>query len=532
MNRMLKKFIQAFSIAQLLILLSAIQASEKIIKIAEPSEKDIAYGLTKIAVSVDPKAKSEISRVGFYLSVHPDLVCSDREYPFECELDVGNQLQGWDIRAKAYDRSGILLDEASVSTRAFPKPTKVSKFLLSDIPVRIDRDENQSGLSLRDTDLSCRFDGNECKVLSVKKLSDILEEEQADAVAAYLEIVVDLSESMQVSTDRMREGLENIVDLMPKNTKLRLSSFSDFDSLKVLTVSNNGGFTTNRKIILNAVDKVRESEGKTCLFSNVEKLIDAQPPYKIIRRIILITDCVDTCDELASRDRVIEHARELADVIDIYRTKDRRGTHPEVFKCEALATATGGDIYNGELVGLNEAIKSIVARMHDTYLLDIALPDDVRMGKARKLELSPAMKNVKLKYSEYHEAGLATKLSLSMLKADHPLVKLQALRRLEFSDDPKIITEIIKAYESEDDSTIRAKEIETICDLIGANLLHKEDLKSKKEALKAAEALHKIGSEFTEQLEPFLKVFLKKEQNKDLRSKAASFIEGKNERER
>ncbi len=510
------------------------RAYGSMITIEEPTGKDILYGPTKIVVLAEPGILDRIFRVDFFLGEYQHFVCSDHEYPFECEVDVGEQLQGWKIKAVAYDGSGMLLEETSVTTRDFSKPTRVSKYMLSDIPVRIENEKKEKSIErekdketklLFDGEISCRFGNEQCIVYSVRKLSDLLQSAGDEDVAAYLEIVVDQSGSMLLSTDRIREGLEHVVDILPENTKLRVSIFSDIDSLRILTISNSSGFTTNRKIILNAVDKIRWSEGRTCLFSNVEKLIDSQPPYKIIRRVLLITDCYDTCDELASRSNIIDHARELADVIDIYRTRNYKATRSEIFKCEALAQATGGEIFDGESMSLLDALKRVISSMYATYLLDIGLPDGVKEGKARKLELEYGETGMELIYPEYHKAGLLEQLSLNMLKAGHPVVKIKALRRLAMSDDPEIISDIIKVYESERDKEVRKGEIVMISDMIGSNLLHRDDMKGKKTALRAAEMLREIDPELIGSLRPYLNVFLKKEANRRLRMRAKALID-------
>ncbi len=497
-----------------------------VISIKEPTEKDILYGLAKIVVAADPAILGRIYRVDFFLGGYQHFVCSDHEYPFECEVDVGEQLQGWEIRAVAYDRSGLPMGETTVTTKDFSKPTRVARYILSDIPVRMENEKNgKSDELLTEGEISCRFGNEHCTVYTRRKLSDLLQNKDDENVAAYLEIVVDQSGSMLLSTDRIREGLEHVVDILPENTKLRVSIFSDIDSLRILTISNRNGFTTNRKIIMNAVEKIRWSEGRTCLFSNIEKLIDSQPPYKIIRRVLLITDCYDTCNELASRSNIIEHARELADVIDIYRTRNIKATRSEVFKCEALAQATGGEIFDGESMSLLDALKRVVSSMYETYLFDIGLPDSVKEGKAKKLELQHENSEMKLIYPEYHKAGLLEKLSLNMLKAGHPVVKLRALKRLSASDDPGIIDEIIKIYRSEQDEEIRRAEVAVISDLIGSSLLHRADTKGKKIALNAAEMLHEIDPDLIGSLRPFLDVFLKKEADRKLRMRAAALID-------
>ncbi len=516
MYKPLKRFIlYALTVASAAYL-SVIPTIGSDIKITKPTEKEILYGPTKIDVSVPDVLKKNISRIDFYLDQYPGPICRDFEYPYECGFNAGTDYLGRGIKAEAYDKNGKLLDVDNIRTRAFIKPVQVKRYRL-EVPVRV---KNDSKLELSENDFQCLFGYDECKVASVKKLS---ESKEMTKTNTYLDVHMDISGSMSVSREEMGKALDYVIDNASKNTKIRLSTFSEYGTLDILT-----DFTSDKNKIKSAIEKIGPNEGKTCLFYNTEKLMELSP-YNGFRRILLITDCMDTCDDIDIVETIFKLSRESGIVIDVLRTKGRFKEEYVAKVCEGLATETSGNIFKGDITDFISVMEKIVSEVNETYVIDIDLPDNLEEGTERRLQIKPKVKNISVDYPDYWSVGLSDSISLRMLGSKDAIIRYNAIERFVKSDNPKIIEDLIKAYESESNPSLKEKEITTIYNLIGSNLLHKEDPISQNLAISSIEDLDKIDRILTKPLESFLEVYTKKENISDrLKNKANNLLAKKN----
>ncbi len=510
----------------LLILLSTSFITANGITITNPTDRDILYHSSKIEVVVSPDLKDRIASIDFFLAAYPRPICRDNDAPYECFFDAGEYFEGWEITAKAYDKNGKLVTLDKVKTKAFPKPVRVTKYILENVPVRIISLEELPELSHADFD--CFFGEDDCSVTNVKKLSDLLDTSEAGEYKAYLEILLDVSGSMKFSRENVRKALEYLVDHAPKNTQIRFSSFSDYNSLKILTTEDDhGGFTSNKEVIKKAIKNMGPNIGKSCIFHSVEKLIYRRPDKEVFRNILLITDCMDTCDWIKSRRIVATFSKELGYVIDLLKIGRSSQDYILQKACETMATDTSGQIFRAEEekdLNLLFVMQEIVSNLYEIHLFDIDLPDHVEEEKELMLQLIPKSKKIELKYAEYRLPALLDSVSLDMLKSEEILTRQQALRRLSNSDDPEILKKLIKAFQSEPDHDLRMEVLLTVYDLIGGHLLHQENSKSHKLALKAVERLKKINPEFIEPIKPYLNTYLKTNPPEEFREKIAPLL--------
>ncbi len=513
MNGLIKRFFLHLFIPLLVTYTSLVLATAAEIKITNPTGKDILFGSSRIDVHIAPELMDRIVSVDFFLGAYPRPICRDNEYPYECIFDAGEFFEGWQIAVKAYDENGKFVASDQMRTRAFPKPVRVTKYILENVPVRIIPSKGKEPLKLTDKDFECLFGEDECKVTSARKLSELLNAEEAGALSAYLEILVDVSGSMNFSREKVNEALQYLVDHAPMNTKIRFSTFSDYNSLNILTTDNgNDGYTSDKDVIKDAIEKMGPNIGKSCIFHSVEKLIYRRPNKEVFRNILLITDCMDTCDWIKSRNIVATFSKEFGYIIDLLKIGHTSKDIILQKACESMANETSGTIFraeNGEDTDLIAVMKEIVSNLYEIYILDIDLPDHVSEEAESSLQLKPRKKKIQLKYAKNRLPSLLDSISLEMLKSDELLIRRQALRRLNNSDDPEVMKKIFKAYKSEQDHDLKIEELMTIYHLIGSNLLHTEDLKSHKLAIKAANNLYKNDPELIEPIKPFLETYIK-----------------------
>ncbi len=507
----LSKIFSPFLSGLLSVVLSTSFLTASGITITSPTEKDILYGSSKIEVVVSSDLKDRIVSIDFFLAAYPRPICRDNDPPYECLFDAGKYFEGWEITAKAYDKKGKLVTLDKVKTKAFPKPVRVTKYILENVPVRIISLDELPELS--NVDFDCFFGEDECTVTNVKKLSDLLGTSEAGKFRAYLEILVDMSGSMKFSRENVQRALEYLVDHAPNNTQIRFSTFSDYNSLKILTADDDhDGFTSDKKVIKKAIKKMGPNIGKSCIFHSMEKLIYRRPDKEVFRNILLITDCMDTCDWIKSRRIVATFSKELGYVIDLLKIGRSSKDYILQKACETMATDTSGKIFRAEEekdLNLLFVMKEIVSNLYEVHLFDIDLSDQVEEDKELRLQLIPKSKKIELKYAEYRLPALLDSISLDMLKSEEKLIRQQALRRLSNSDDPEILKKLIKAFRSEPDHDLRMQILLTVYDLIGSHLLHQENPKNHKLALKAIRSLKKINQELIEPIKPYLHTYLK-----------------------
>ena len=85
------------------------------VKITEPVDGDFAYGKTKIVAGVKSREPVKGLRVEF--SISGKLIFIDREPPFECFHDFGDQPRSWVIEAKAIAPDGLAVTDTVVTRR-------------------------------------------------------------------------------------------------------------------------------------------------------------------------------------------------------------------------------------------------------------------------------------------------------------------------------------------------------------------------------------------------------------------------------
>jgi hypothetical protein len=521
-----KKPFSHFLLGFLSVVLSTSFITANGITITNPTARDILYGSSKIKVVVSPDLKDRIASIDFFLAAYPRPICRDNDPPYECLFDAGEFFEGWEIAAKAYDRRGKLVTLDTVKTKAFPKPVRVTKYILENVPVRIISLEELPELSSADFD--CYFGEEACTVTQVKKLSDLLDTSEAGEFRAYLEILLDVSGSMKFSRENVRRALEYLVDRAPKNTQIRFSSFSDYNSLNILTADDDhSGFTSNKEVIKKAIKNMGPNIGKSCIFHSMEKLIYRRPDKEVFRNILLITDCMDTCDWIKSRRIVATFSKELGYVIDLLKIGRSSQDYILQKACETMATDTSGQIFRAEEekdLDLLSVMKEIVSNLYEMHLFDIDLPDHVEEEKELRFQLIPKRKKIELKYAEYRLPALLDSVSLDMLKSEETLIRQQALRRLSNSEDPEILKKLIKAFKSEPTHDLRIEILLTVYELIGSHLLHQENPENHKLALKAASGLKKINPEFIEPIKPYLNTYLKTNPPEEFQKKIAPLL--------
>lgn len=131
------------------------------VAITAPANQEVVFGKTRIAAAVDVSDPAMVERVEFV--VGDEVVFVDREPPYECFHDFGEESRSWIVRAVAYHVEEINVSDAVITRRLnFATVEKVNRVILW-ISAK-DKDDNFV------TDLTAENfrvfeDGNEQKVL-------------------------------------------------------------------------------------------------------------------------------------------------------------------------------------------------------------------------------------------------------------------------------------------------------------------------------------------------------------------------------
>jgi hypothetical protein len=85
------------------------------VELTEPVNQDIVFGKTRIAASVKIANLDLVDRVEF--TVGEEVIFVDREPPFECVHDFGEESRSWIVRAVAYHEEGVQVSDAIITRK-------------------------------------------------------------------------------------------------------------------------------------------------------------------------------------------------------------------------------------------------------------------------------------------------------------------------------------------------------------------------------------------------------------------------------
>ncbi len=311
------------------------------IRITYPANQEVIFGKVKITAEVEAPDPAEIDRVEFL--VGDKVIFVDRQAPWECFHDFGEESKSWVIRAVAYHREGISVSDVVITRKmSFGAFEKVNRVILW-VSVTDKQDRFVTGL---DKDSFRVFeDGRQQQII------DFYPEDRPITLA----IVLDTSGSMLDNMDDVHAAARSFVDtLRPEDQALVI----DFDD-RVFLIQDR---TPDKDALTEAVTST-EALGATALYDALHAAYRKLRGIEGRKAIILLSDGDDTSSQFSYK-RVLEEAK--ANETIIYAIGLGTGVAKDVLR--EFAENTGGRAFfvkkAAELTGVYQRIAEELRRQY------------------------------------------------------------------------------------------------------------------------------------------------------------------------
>jgi VWFA-related protein len=256
------------------------------VQIEEPADQSIVFGKSPIIATVEIADAALVDRVEFY--VGDELVFVDREPPWECSYDFGEESKAWVIRADAWHRENVSVSD-SVTTRRIPfiAIERVNRVLLW-VSAR-DRD-GRFVTELRQDQLSLFEEGRAQPILEFTR------EERPITMA----ILLDSSGSMKEQLEEVHHAASSFVDTLREGDQALVIDFDD----KVFLVQD----LTFDRAALKAAIQSTEAIGGTAIYDALHAAYRKIGKLTGRKAIVLLSDGDDTASQFGFQ-RAIEEAK-------------------------------------------------------------------------------------------------------------------------------------------------------------------------------------------------------------------------------
>jgi Ca-activated chloride channel family protein len=345
------------------------------IAITSPANQEIVLGKTRITAEVKIDRTENLDRVEF--RVGDDVIFVDREPPFECFHDFGEQSRSWIIRAVAYHREGVSISDAIVTRKvSFSAFERVNRVLLW---VTATDDKGNLVAELTREQLRVFEDDREQTIV------DFYAEDRPITLA----ILIDTSGSMQGKMEQVHEAAGAFVKtLRPEDRALVI----DFDD-KVFLIQD---VTSDHEALTEAI-RSTEPLGATALYDALHASYRKIARIEGRKAIVLLSDGEDTSSQF-SYARVLEEARGNNVMIFSIGLGGSTGEGPRRNVLKEFSESTGGRAFfvdeARELAGVYERIAQ---ELRHQYYVTYSTSNEVWDGRWIRIRLDTTVPGRKLR---------------------------------------------------------------------------------------------------------------------------------------
>lgn len=335
------------------------------VRITEPAQGDFVFG--KVKVVADVKMKEPIKGLRVEFSVSGKLIFIDREAPFECFHDFGDQPKSWVIEAKAIGPEGIAVTDTIVTRRLeINYREEVDRVVVAASVV----DESNAFISgLKKTDFTLTEDNVAQQIL----------EFGAETRPITLGVLIDTSGSMKEKIKSVQAAAKDFVNTVRPEDR---AFIIDLDENVFLLED-----LTNDRALLKAAIEGTDADGGTAIYDAIYVSYWKMKHIEGRKAIALLTDGEDTSSkfsfqkvtELTRTNDVIIYPIGLgASVMDV----GIRGT------LKQLADDTGGRAYFPKNASdLKEVYDEIATDLRSQYYLTYSPKNRALDGSWRTIKL-------------------------------------------------------------------------------------------------------------------------------------------------
>jgi len=330
------------------------------IRIVSPEPDTFVVGRTTIRAEVKADTPGDVDRVEFL--VKDKVIYVDREPPYECVHDFGEESKAWVIRAVMYHREGFSVSDIIVTRKltieSFEEVNRVILWVtVTDRSDRLVGDLTQDNFSVFE-------DGAQ------QTIRDFVLEDRPITMA----IVLDSSGSMRDAMPEVHQaGAAFVETLRPQDRALVI----DFDD-KVFLLQE---LTSEQAALKTAVTST-EALGSTALYDALHAAFRKLKGIEGRKAIVLLSDGDDTSSQLAF-ERILEEAKAESVLLYAIGLGDVRKS---IMK--DLSETTGGRaFFVAKASQLADVYRKIAEELRRQYYLSYSTTNKVWDGRFIKLEV-------------------------------------------------------------------------------------------------------------------------------------------------
>lgn len=330
------------------------------IRITAPAADEFVAGRTTISAEVKAERPADVERVEFLVS--DKIVFVDREAPYACVFDFGEESRAWVIRAVAYHAEGFSVSSVVVTRKitisAFEEVNRVLLWVtVTDKSDRLVSD-------LRQEDFQVFEDG------TPQSIREFTLEERPITMA----IVLDSSGSMRDQLGEVHEAAASFVETLRPVDRAMVIDFDD----KVFLLQE---LTSDQTELKGAVTST-EALGSTALYDALHAAFRRFRGIEGRKAIVLLSDGDDSSSQF-SYERVLEEAKAGNVLIYAIGLGDVRRSVLKEF-----AETTGGRAYFvSKATELKETYQRIAEELRLQYYIAYATSNKAWNGRFVKLEV-------------------------------------------------------------------------------------------------------------------------------------------------
>jgi len=344
------------------------------IEITEPANQALVLGKTKIAAKVKIDDISLVDRVEFV--VGEEVVFVDREPPFECVHDFGEESRAWIVRAIAYHVEDVSVSDSIISRRLpFSQVEQVNRVLLwvtaTDEEGNLVTDLTKDDFTVLEDDepqqvVDFHMDTRPIKMaILIDTSSSMVDkiEEVHDAAGAFVESLREIDEALIIDFD---ENVYLIQDLT-----------SDVDDLKKSIEST-------------------EPLGATALYDALHAAYRKIGTFDGRKVIVVLSDGEDTSSQFGF-ERILEEAKTNSTMIYAIGL-GIEGARPRRDVLKDFSGNTGGEFFYIKKKGtLQDAYARIAEELGKQFFLTYATTNEAWDGRWIKLKVESKREGVKIR---------------------------------------------------------------------------------------------------------------------------------------